>query len=144
MASNVLMSLGPTKDPVILAFIAFGRGQKRAAKQYLDSLTALHATRAPGEITMDVTYQEAWLSAQLGDSLGAARLLDNALGGISKAPPSMLSSPTLIASLVRAMRLRADIAEGLGQSTKAKEWRNASFNLWGQGDRAVFSAFGRQ
>jgi hypothetical protein len=139
-----LSKLKPSSDPVVRAFQAYARGHKRAAKRYIDSLTALHADKAPGEVSMDVTYNEAWLTAALGDSARAARLLDNALGGISKAPQSMMQSPFLIASLVRAMMLRSNLAVILREQMVANRWRTAASQLWGKGDAFIVASLPRE
>jgi tetratricopeptide (TPR) repeat protein/predicted Ser/Thr protein kinase len=138
-----LLKLKPSSDPVVRAFQAYARGDRRAAKRYIDSLTALHADRAPGEVSMDATYNEAWLTAALGDTARAARLLDNALGGISKAPQSMMGSPLLIASLVRAMLLRAELAQSMGQLKVAAKWSTSSDELWGKGDSSIVARVAR-
>jgi tetratricopeptide (TPR) repeat protein len=123
--------LAPSSDPIVRVAQALGRGNRRLAKQYLDSLAALHVDRAPGEITFDVTVQESWLNATVGDSARAAKLLDNSLSGLLRAPPSMLGSARLIISLVRAMSFRAELAGKMNQPKTAEHWNSAVAQLWG-------------
>ena len=125
-----VMTLGPVDDIMVRAVQAVGASDLRLARLYLDSLISVHAGTAPGAVTMDVTYQKAWLSAAIGDSLKAAEILDNGLRGIAKAPPSMLDQPVLIASLVRAMHLRYVIADATGDSRSAVRWSRAVRALW--------------
>jgi tetratricopeptide (TPR) repeat protein len=132
-------SLGPTSDPVGSILVSYARGDRARAMRELLELRRLHAERAPGEISMDVTFQEAWLSAALGDTASAVRLLDNALNGLSRAPPSMLDSPLSIAALVRAMMLRSSLAKADGDSGTAERWSEAVRLLWGDGDRGSVS-----
>ena len=127
-----LASLGESQDPITSAITAFARNDRRKAGSLLDSLAELHSDRAPGSISMDATYMEAWLRNAIGDTLTAAKLLDNAFRGISKAPPSMLGSPLLIASLVRSMRLRSTIAAQQGDVASERKWANAANALWGR------------
>jgi tRNA A-37 threonylcarbamoyl transferase component Bud32 len=126
--------LGETSVPFALALKALARGDRRSARNWVDSLTELHAESAPGEITMDVVHGEAWLSAVLGDTTAAITKLDNALQGLSAALPSVMKRQILAASLVRVMALRAELAAYTGQPDVAKYWSNAVFQLWGRGD----------
>lgn len=126
--------LGATMDPYILALKAFADRDTRRTRIFLDSLTDLHADYAPGEITMDVVYCEAWLRAQIGDPLGASRELDKALAGLPVALPTFLGSSTSAASLVRVMALRAELASQLQQAASAKSWATAVIQLWERGD----------
>lgn len=109
-------------------------GKRRAARLAADSLAALHRGRAPGEITMDVVLQEAWLRAAAGDTLGATNFLDNSLGGLSRAPPNLVARPMLAASLVRAMIFRSQLARKAGDRAIAKKWNDAAASLWQRGD----------
>jgi hypothetical protein len=115
------------------ALMAYAADERGPARRLLDSVETIHAERPAGEITMDAIYLRAWLTAQLSDTVKAAQLLDDAFVGMSKAPPSMLGDPTLIAAFIRAMNLRADLAHALGDTATAKSWRAASEALWPRG-----------
>lgn len=132
-------ALGPTGDPLARVIEAYARNNVRTARTLLDAVDVLRADRAPGQITMDVTFQHAWLRAALGDTVGAARLLDNSLRGMTKAPPSMLGQRTLIASLVRVMILRSELAAAAGQTGTAQTWAAAAIQLWGRGDPFIIA-----
>ena len=131
---SALVELGTNADPTTRALHALGMGNRKLARTYVDSIARLHSERPPGEVTMDATYLEAWLHAQLGDTAQAVRLLDNSLSGISLGASSMLNSPLLTASLVRAMDLRARLEDGLGHTKEASLWRSAVADLWGKGE----------
>ena len=123
-------SLGPTSDPVASILVSYSNKEFSGAKRELVVLKSLHRDRAPGEITMDVTYQEAWLSALLGDSIYAATLLDRALNGLSQAPPSMLDTPISVAAWVRAMLLRAALTSNNRSPDEGRKWEMVARQLW--------------
>jgi hypothetical protein len=126
--------LGPTMDPFVVALRALDQRNIPRTRAALDSLSALHADFAPGEITMDAIYLEAWLRAQIGDTTRASNELDNALRGLSAALPSILKSSAVASSLVRVMALRAELASATKNPDVARKWADAVVQLWGQGD----------
>ena len=98
---------------------------------------------APGEITMDAVYQDAWLRTAVGDSAGAALLLDNALRGLSVALPSILADPVAAACLVRATILRAQLAASMSRPTIAKTRTAEAYQLWAGADPVISASLGR-
>jgi hypothetical protein len=86
---------------------------------------------------MDAVLQYAWLRAQVGDSTIAARFLDDALRGLSRAPASMLQSAHIPASLVRAMILRSQLAKKAGDAELAAAWERSARQLWSKADPMV-------
>jgi hypothetical protein len=125
--------LGPTSDMFLAALNAFAIHDIPRSRRYLDSLRVLHEDYAPGEITMDVIYGEAWLRSQIGDEKGAAQQLDRGLSGLPAAP-NLLQRFEVTAALVRAMALRAELAHSAGETSLAKRWADAVLHLWGRGD----------
>jgi hypothetical protein len=87
---------------------------------------------------MDVVLEDAWLKSAIGETAGAIAILDRALGGLSKAAPSLVGSSglpaELPASLVRAMLLRARLADQRGDRETSARWSQAALALWGGGD----------
>jgi len=138
--TRALGRLGPTGDLFTDAIVALDQGDRRRAIRLADSLDAFRAGSAPGEITMDAVYQDAWLRVALGDSTKAARSIDRALGGLSRAPQNLLRQSIIPAALVRVMILRADLADAAGDVTVAQRWRGAARNLWGRGDPEALQA----
>ena len=140
IGTNPLARLQPSTDLFSNAVVAIDRGDRTAAKRFADSLESFRAGSAPGEITMDAVLQDAWLRAALGDSAKAARAIDRALGGLSRAPQNLVRDATIPAALVRVMIFRADLADAAGDVTVAQRWRSAATALWGRGDPEVRSA----
>jgi hypothetical protein len=123
-----------SSDAFVRALIAFSKRDRSSARRLLDSVDIVRGDNAPGEISFDAVFQEAWLRSALGDKVGAARQLDNALRGISGAVSGIMKNPILIASLVRGMALRAELAAEAHQPAEARKWANAVYSLWGNGD----------
>jgi tRNA A-37 threonylcarbamoyl transferase component Bud32/tetratricopeptide (TPR) repeat protein len=126
--------LEPTSNLFALALKALARDDRQQARRFADSMAELHADNAPGQLTMDVVYREAWLSTVLGDTAAATRQLENALGGLSAALPVVMRDPYIAAFLVRVMALRAELASRRKEPKVAKYWADAVFDLWGKGD----------
>jgi predicted Ser/Thr protein kinase len=135
--------LGPSSDPYVVALKAWANRDVSKTRRYLDSLEAIHADYAPGEISMDAVFGEAWLRLQLGDSTEASRHLDRALAGLPTALTSVLQSEVNAASLVKVMALRAELASRSGERALSKQWRDAVVNLWGNGDAITSSTVAR-
>jgi predicted Ser/Thr protein kinase len=134
VGAKPIADLESRSDPFFLALKAYGAGDIPRARRFLDSLSALHADYAPGEITMDAVYLESWLHAQIGDTTTATQALDRALRGLPAALPSILANPAVAFSLGRVMALRAELAARKKQATLARSWANALIQLWGRGD----------
>jgi predicted Ser/Thr protein kinase/tetratricopeptide (TPR) repeat protein len=126
--------LEPNPDPIILALRAYSARDMPRTRRFLDSLSALHADFAPGEITMDAVYVESWLRAQIGDTAAASGALDRALRGLPAALPAILANEAVAFSLGRVMALRAELAARQGERTLATTWATALIKLWGRGD----------
>jgi serine/threonine protein kinase len=139
---EAVAELGTTSYPFIRALTAFAHRDHNGARRLLDSVAAIHGDFAPGEITMDVVFEQAWLRSALGDPAGAARDLDAALEGLP-ASSTILDNPIFAASLVRAMALRAELAGRAGQRDISRTWANAVFALWGKGDYITASTVER-
>ena len=137
--TSPLASLGPSSDPFTMAIIALDKRDRRTARVLADSIAALHGSQAPGALTIDVVLQHAWLLAALDDSVGAARVLDRALRGLSSAPAQMLRDATLSAALVRAMMLRAALAGAAHDAAAERQWSGYAQELWHGADPALKS-----
>ncbi|MEO8578043.1 MAG: hypothetical protein ABI556_15140, partial [Gemmatimonadales bacterium] len=137
IGTKSLASLGPSDDPFISAVRAVDAGNRRLARKLADSLAVFRAVNAPGEVTMDVVLQEAWLRAAIGDSSIATRSLDRALRGLSRAPTNLLEGAELSTALVRAMLMRSDLAAATGDDVTHKKWSAAVRELWTNADPHV-------
>ena len=131
--------LAPTAHPFSRALQALARNDLASARRFSDSLTALNAERAPGEITMDVVLNRAWLRAAIGDTAGAIVVIDNALNGLSRASPNLLLHYTLPSALVRVMLFRSELATSRRDTVTAARWAGAADYLWGRGDPEIVS-----
>jgi tRNA A-37 threonylcarbamoyl transferase component Bud32 len=140
---DAAVELGPTSDPFVLALKGYAEKDIPRAKRYLDSLRELHKDYPPGVITMDVVYGEAWLRSEIGDAEGAALQLDRGLRGLPAALPYSVKSYEVVAALVRAMALRAELAHQAHDSALAKRWADAVLLLWGNGDATTAATVAR-
>jgi predicted Ser/Thr protein kinase len=131
--------LGQSRDPFTEALRALARNDRQSALRLSDSIDVLHSGNAPSEITMDVVLEDAWLKSALGDVTRAIAMLDRALNGLSKAPSKLVGSSggELPAALVRAMLLRAALAEQRGDNAAAARWSQAVRTLWSGGDPEI-------
>ena len=88
----------------------------------------------PADVTLDALYPEAQLLAMLGDPQSAIAWLDPTLAALSSADPYAFADPVRAASLVRAMVLRADLADHAGDHSAARTWAGAVGVLWSNSD----------
>ena len=136
--------LGPTGDSFGNALRALHQGDVRSARRWSDSIAALHADFAPGEVTMDAVFRRAWLKAAIGDTAGAIAVAENALSGLSRTPPGLLRNYRLPAALVRVMLLRSKLANAVGDHSSAARWSAAARSLWGKGDPDIVAPLEKQ
>jgi hypothetical protein len=139
--------LGESRDLFAQAMSALARNDRQSARKLSESLDALYSSNAPSEITMDVVLQDAWLKSAVGNTDDAIVTLDRALGGLSKAPATLVGNSglpaELPASLVRAMLLRAALADERSDRATSAKWSQAALSLWGGGDPEVRALLGR-
>ncbi len=83
----------------------------------------------PGVVSVDATYLEASLLAQVGDSIRAAAHLDDALENLEAQGDDLLAVLHRPTTLVSAMELRAALAERSGDQHVARRWRSAVSEL---------------
>ncbi|HEU4882949.1 MAG TPA: hypothetical protein VFT45_11900, partial [Longimicrobium sp.] len=110
------------------------RGDAAGARARLAALAQGRGARRTGDLTLDFAYPEAELHLALGDTARALEELDRALLGLQAVPPSVLTRIEQTGGLLRAMRLRAQLAEARRDTATATRWRNALATLWSSGD----------
>ncbi len=115
----------------------FAHGDTAGTRQALQQLHGLRTGTAPGEVALQNVYQEAWLLLQIGDSTAAAEYLDRSLAALQALRTSVVTEVPQAASLVRAMALRAELADRTGQDAVAREWATRVVELWEDGDEFV-------
>ena len=100
----------------------------------LRELSRMRALERPGELSIYLTYQEAWLMLQVGDTAAATRELDASLSELPALGPFLLDHVEDAAFLVRAMALRSDLASNAGDARTAQRWGAAVAELWTNAD----------
>jgi serine/threonine protein kinase/tetratricopeptide (TPR) repeat protein len=113
---------------------AFLRGDTAAALRALQPDPAARASGLPFERTIDLGYGTAWLMAALGLPDSAVASLDLILTELPRTPAQRFLEVYQAGTLVRAMALRAELAEQLGDHKGAREWALAVVTLWGGAD----------
>ena len=116
---------------------AFARSDSRALAALLRGVADDAKRQSPGDVSLDFTYQLAWLRAAMGDTAGATRLLDGALGALPSLSSTSLRDAAASAAAGRAMVLRAEIANRLGDIEEQKKWARAAADLWATADRPL-------
>ncbi|MDQ6718881.1 MAG: serine/threonine protein kinase [Gemmatimonadota bacterium] len=122
---------------------AYARGNIALVKAILDSTEVRHRTLRPGDVSLDYTYQEAWLRAAIGDTSGAIKQLDATLGALPSLGRGTLREPGGAAALARAMALRAEIAASRHDAPTAARYGRAVSDLWEHADPELGPMVGR-
>jgi serine/threonine protein kinase/tetratricopeptide (TPR) repeat protein len=113
---------------------AFATGDSRSLKLILDSVAKDARTQRPGDVSLDFTYQVAWLRAASGDTASAERQLDLALRALSSLSPTSIREVASAAAAGRAMALRADLAAARNETEQRRTWSAAVAALWRAAD----------
>ena len=133
-------SLGGAGDPLLAAQASLRSGRTGDVRQYLALLSNDRRGVQPDVISADALLPEAALFAFIGDDPAAADWLDPLLEHLSQVEPAKLATPEWIASLVRAMALRAHIAKRLGDLSKSQRLTELVRVLWSDADPVVRAA----
>ncbi|HZH42386.1 MAG TPA: serine/threonine-protein kinase [Gemmatimonadales bacterium] len=121
-------------DPILRLELAAVVGDTATVREGLRRQRVLARTVSPASLTFDGLLPEASLALWLGSPRDAAEWLDAPLDALGVRAPDLLASAPGVASLVRVMALRAEIAERLGDHAGAIRWANAVVTLWSGGD----------
>jgi hypothetical protein len=113
---------------------SFARNDLRAVRATLDSLAVIRRAAKPNDLTLDYTFQEAWLKSAMGDTAGAINQIDVALGALPTLNGHALRDPAVAAALGRSMALRADLAASRHDPRVAQQWASALVALWSSAD----------
>ncbi|MEP7064932.1 MAG: protein kinase [Gemmatimonadota bacterium] len=113
---------------------AANRRDAAAVHEMLRTIARTRALERPGELSIYLTYQEAWLLLQVGDTAAATRGLDASLNALPALGPFLLDHVEDAAFLVRAMALRSDLAAQAGDARTAQRWGAAVAELWANAD----------
>ena len=131
--------LRPSSQAGNLALLqqAYWRHDREGMDRIFESIARVRRVYRPGDVSLDRTYQEAWMRAAIGDTTSAARQLDESLNAIGSMSASALQEVGAAAAVGKAMALRADIADARGETAVAKRWAAALIQLWRGADPAL-------
>ena len=121
-------------DQLYILQQSFARNQFARVRAGFATLAKNRRAMRPGDISLDYTFQEAWLRAAIGDTVGAIRQLDLALTSLPTMSAAMLRDAAASAAAGRAMALRADLAVATHDEVAAKRWSHAVAELWASAD----------
>jgi len=113
---------------------AFATRDTRSLGILLKSVDSDSKTQRPGDVSLDLTYQLAWLHSAMGDTAAAVRQLDRVLGALPSLSASSIREAGSAAAAGRAMSLRAELAISQGDLEGQKKWAGALADLWGTAD----------
>jgi len=116
---------------------SLARGHFATARAQFDSVARLRKNDLPGDVTPDYTFQEAWLLTSLGDTAEAVKRLDLALSALPTMGNTIVEQVPQAAGLVRAMILRADLANAQGDRSTSRKWASAVSTLWANADSSL-------
>jgi tetratricopeptide (TPR) repeat protein len=114
-----------------------GRKDTSALRESFKKLQEVQRDLRPGDVALDGTYHAAWLLLAIGDTAQATRLLDLSLDALPAARTEILDQLPQVATLVRGMALRADLAAALHDSTTASRWARDVVLLWSGADQEL-------
>jgi hypothetical protein len=121
-------------DGLLDAQVALSQGDSVPARRLFGSLRVERQNVQPGNRSIDVLLPEARLLVSLGDDRGAIDWLDPTLAVLAEASPEMFTDLPRAGALVRAMALRAELADRVGDRATAARWAQAVIALWAGAD----------
>jgi hypothetical protein len=110
------------------------RGDTVGLRHDLAELREVRKDLRPGDVAFDGTYHETWLLLAIGDTAEATHLLDLSLDALPTLGTYLLDQLPQVATLVRGMALRAELAATAGDSSTAKRWAQDVVLLWSDAD----------
>jgi tetratricopeptide (TPR) repeat protein len=127
-------SLRPDGDYRLEIQLRLAQRNLPAVRQLFEKLSETRRNTRPGDVAFDGTYHEAWILLQIGDTAGATRLLDLSLEALPALGTYLLDQVPQVATLVRGMALRAELAKSMGDRSTAARWAGNVVALWSQSD----------
>jgi tetratricopeptide (TPR) repeat protein len=110
------------------------RGDTAGVREDFRKLLEVRRGLRPGDVSFDGTYHEAWLLLAIGDTAEATHLLDLSLEALPTLGTDLIDQLPEVATLVRGMALRAELASRTGDSTTARRWAKNVVLLWSNSD----------
>jgi eukaryotic-like serine/threonine-protein kinase len=133
-AGKSSLGLAASGSRVLRMQQALALNDKAALRRMLAGVAESSRSQRPGDISLDFTYQLAWLTAAVGDTAAAAAELDRALGGLAGLSAASIREPASAAAVGRSMALRAFIAAARGESAEKTKWAQSLADLWATAD----------
>jgi hypothetical protein len=119
------------------------RGDTAGVREEFRTLRQARQSLRPGDVAFDGTYHEARLLLAIGDTTQAVRLLDLSLEALPTLGTDLIDQVPQVATLVRGMALRAELAASAGDTVTAKRWARDVSLLWSGGDPELQSILSR-
>ena len=121
-------------DWLLDAQTALLRGDTNAVLGKLASVKQQRAGIRVADLTIDALYPEAALLVRAGRDSLAVQWLDPTLQALRLSEPDRFADPARPGSLVRALILRARLAERMGNHAEAAKWAARVVSLWSDAD----------
>jgi tRNA A-37 threonylcarbamoyl transferase component Bud32/tetratricopeptide (TPR) repeat protein len=138
-----VLRVDPRGDPLLEVQTAYAKHESRKLDALLKKISEDTRTLRPGDLSLDFSYQLAWVRAANGDTAGAITQLDRVLGALPSINRSSLSEAAAAAAAGRAMALRAELAQARGDKETAAHWGRAVSDLWATSDSPLQSVLGK-
>jgi len=132
--AQAILALAGRGDPLVDAMAADTRGDRAGALRILVAAGRAHQLVDPAEVSFEGLLPEAWLLAHLNRIGDAVARLDPTLQSLARVPMEMMDDPVAAGAMVRAMALRAQLADRTGDARGAREWATAVRILWSGAD----------
>jgi hypothetical protein len=114
-----------------------GQKDTAALRESFKKIQEVQRDLQPGDVAFDATYHTAWLQLAIGDTAQATQLLDLSLDALPTMRNELLEELPQIATLIRGMALRADLASIAGDKDTARHWAQNVLQLWANADREL-------
>ena len=128
------LEIPPSRDMLFRIQQAFARKDFAQVRSLFAGVAETQRMQRPADISLDRTFQEAWLRAAIGDTVGAIRQLDQTLRALPDLSSLPLQDPASFAALPRAMMLRANLAAAQSDKETSRKWAAATVALWSSAD----------
>jgi serine/threonine-protein kinase len=116
---------------------ALARGDAAGVREQYRQIREAQRDLRPGDVAFDGTFHEAWLLLAIGDTAEATRLLDLTLEALPTIGTDLIDQLPEVATFVRGMALRAELASRAGDTTTARRWAQDVIALWSGADREL-------
>ncbi len=110
------------------------QGDTATLRQHFKKLHEVQRDLRPGDVAFDAIYHEAWLLLAIGDTGQATHLLDLSFEALPTLRTDLIDQLPQVATFVRGMALRAELANRARDPTTAKRWARNVLLLWSGAD----------